>query len=389
MGEIIQSVAKLSLDIEKDIRKECFKVLGMILTAAPLDFVRPFFDILSSYIRCAMTHIQPSIQEDSLLMLDTLITHVPTLLSTNSDKIFLSFLNMMSKLRIESKPERTLTVNLSSKLTSIKWRTKILERLHKILQAIINEKKAIRKVNIVHVTNAAENLVEDAFALDGNDQNIMKDKSDLNMFNSSAPMHFPIYRGYLNRNCSLPGLFQKSITDSGVSSQMEGVDEGKTVKNYVETLMPLLYETWLEVRPNFEENHDKLESIMSNEAAFSLKFILEIIQQLYELISMWEIEVNNHDLSQWFRSTYSEDFTQHFVLGFPYVQSEQRKVASTKGTKIEEVKNRDIDASGGFKCYPQNFAICMIFGFFNQKIETKELRNSRKILNYVNGEYQL
>lgn len=88
-----------------------------------------------------MTHIDISIQEDSLFLLDILLTHTPSLVATHSNKIMENFFDLISKLRVNSKPGRTLTVNLNSKQTTIKWRIKVLNRLKNMLGAIYNEKQ--------------------------------------------------------------------------------------------------------------------------------------------------------------------------------------------------------------------------------------------------------
>lgn len=141
LGAIIQGISQLCLDVEKDIRKECYKALNLVLASQTPTIIAPFFNTISSYLRCAMTHIHIQIQEDSLYMLDCLLLHMPLLVAANSDSIFSNFLDMISKLRIESKPERTLTVNLGSKITSVKWRSKVLHRLLGILKAIVHERK--------------------------------------------------------------------------------------------------------------------------------------------------------------------------------------------------------------------------------------------------------
>lgn len=141
LGAIIHGIAQLSLDVEKDVRKESYKALGILLSITTTEAVAPFFDTLSSYLRCAMTHIQMAIQEDSLFMLDNLLTYVPALVAANSDRIFRSFLDMISKLRTESRPERTLSINLGSKITSVKWRSKVLDRLLGMLRAMAAAKR--------------------------------------------------------------------------------------------------------------------------------------------------------------------------------------------------------------------------------------------------------
>lgn len=145
LGTIIQGVCQLALDIEKDVRRECFKAVNVIFATQTPDLILPFFNVITSYLRCAMTHINIQIQEDSLNLLDCLLLYTPTLVASNSDSIFSCFLDMISKLRTESKPERTLTVNLGSEQTSVKWRSKVLDRLLGILKAIVNSRQLAEK----------------------------------------------------------------------------------------------------------------------------------------------------------------------------------------------------------------------------------------------------
>lgn len=162
LSSIIQGLSKLCLDIERNIRRESFKVLGLLFSSCTADTVEPFFDVLSSFLRCAMTHIQTNIQEDSLLMLDVLLTHTPRLVAVNSDKIFVSFLDMISKLKTDNKSERTLSVNLGSKMTSVKWRTRVLDRLLGMLSTMVTHRRQKARLNVVGLRNAGESLVADA-----------------------------------------------------------------------------------------------------------------------------------------------------------------------------------------------------------------------------------
>lgn len=146
----------MALDIERDVRKECFKALNILLSTTTPETIYPFFDILVSYLKCAMTHIQFSIQEDSLYLMDSLLKFLPSLVATNGDEIFSSFLNMISKLRSESKTGRTLSLQLNSKITTVKWRTKVLERLLGLLCVKVAAK---RNENIVN-----KELAQNAFA---------------------------------------------------------------------------------------------------------------------------------------------------------------------------------------------------------------------------------
>lgn len=323
-GPIVHGIAQQCLDVERDVRRESSKALGLLLATSSADTVAPFFDTLSSYLRCAMTHIQMGIQEDSLFMLDNLLTHVPSLVAANSDRIFQSFLDMISKLRIESKPERTLSVNLGSKLTSVKWRSKVLDRLLGMLRAMVDAKKRDSIEPVDQVSNSAAVPLAEGFTLQTPAETAHR--SRINFFKPDQPMHFSVTRKQYNQTCDLPQLFKKTvgstITTTGQVSATGFSDEGRRLQHYAELLMPLMFETWLEVRPvNFGQDFNE-DLVITNEAAFTLKTVLEIVEKIFELITLWDAEVNNQDLSDWFRATYNREFCAQIFVAFPYAQAE-------------------------------------------------------------------
>lgn len=165
LGAIIQGICQLALDLEKDVRRECFKALSLVFASQTSDLIAPFFNVVTSYLRCAMTHINIQIQEDSLSLLDCLLLYTPQLVASNSDSIFSCFLDMISKLRSESKPERTLTTNLGRKLTSVKWRSKVLDRLLGILKAIVEHRKLSQKQTYFGGEESTNTTVDDALVL--------------------------------------------------------------------------------------------------------------------------------------------------------------------------------------------------------------------------------
>lgn len=110
--------------------------MGIIFTNSSINNLRPFFSILVSYLRCAITHIKPAIQEDSLNMLDVLLANAPELVAIERDNILPPYLDMISKMRAENKPERTLSLQLGNKITTIRWRKSVMERLISLLKCI-------------------------------------------------------------------------------------------------------------------------------------------------------------------------------------------------------------------------------------------------------------
>lgn len=140
---IIKTVANLSLSIEKNDRKDCFKILDIICSQTSEFMLRPFFPVLVTFLKCAMTHIKPTIQEDSLLMLDLLLKNAPRLVACEKDSILTPYLDLVSKMRTENKPERTLSLQMGNKITNTKWRKNILERLIAFLRCINQQIKQL------------------------------------------------------------------------------------------------------------------------------------------------------------------------------------------------------------------------------------------------------
>lgn len=105
-------------------------------------------------------------------------------------------------------------------------------------------------------------------------------------------------------------------------------DETQKIQRYVQHLIPLLFETWIEVRPSKLNGSkssidiDDEDIYISNEAAFTLNITVEIIEKLLELMQMCDHDVGNTDLIDWFRQKYGNEFIVQFLIGFPYHQSD-------------------------------------------------------------------
>ncbi|PSN53257.1 hypothetical protein C0J52_04911 [Blattella germanica] len=120
LSKVIEGIARLILDEDKGVRRASIKLIEKVLTQVPDSKISPFFNVLMSYLACGMTDIHITVQDDALLMLDSLLTSVPTLVAASSEKILTNFLNMISSQKTESRPGRTLSVNLGS-IESIRW----------------------------------------------------------------------------------------------------------------------------------------------------------------------------------------------------------------------------------------------------------------------------
>lgn len=300
---------------------------------------------MCTYLRSAMTHIDSRIQEDSLLFIDILLLCTPERIAKNFHKIIPNFLDMISKLKVDSKPGRTLTVNLDSQITSVRWRVKVLYRLQEFLN------KYIECNNI----NSFEKDVKQVNA-----------KFDAKRVNS-----YPLLNPSYTSVCQL-----QSVYDQSSSSNESSLDDVEKFKAYINTLMPLLFETWLEVCPN-SNREANIETVINDDAAGLLKYSLQVISSLWELVNYLNKRNPSSNLAHFFCQKYRQSFTQHIFQSFPYVTNLRRgnKVATS-----EVFEHAIVDS----KLVLENLQICKLFIAFNPNVNVKTQNVLiTSLLNYV------
>uniref|UniRef100_A0A182JFZ7 Pre-rRNA-processing protein Ipi1 N-terminal domain-containing protein n=1 Tax=Anopheles atroparvus TaxID=41427 RepID=A0A182JFZ7_ANOAO len=382
LSSVIKDVASLAIDVERDVRRDCYKTLGCVFAASGPSSVLPFFDVLLSFLRCAMTHIQSRIQEDSLLLLDVLLQYLPELILANRDKILPQFLDMISKLKNESKPGRTLTINLDKQSTSTRWRAKVLMRLTGMLRILIEHPLSDETVRNKSVVPMEDNKMDDdnPFASKVADYTPNKTIQMNYVFEKKAPMFLPVIKGHLYDTCPMDILFRKSTGPDKSLSLGDRVDDGRKLKMYIEMLMPILFESWLEVRPSGSGNEHVEEYALSQEAASTLDLLLTIFIQLWELTGQYCAETNNDDMKRWFRQEYSAKFCTYILGGFPYYQTGVGKSQGSKGSK-GNILERTVDNN----CYRHNFNICFFYCCLHEQFrgEKKNVENYAKVVEYV------
>ncbi|PNF43613.1 hypothetical protein B7P43_G03110, partial [Cryptotermes secundus] len=354
LSELIEGTARLILDQENDVRKGALKLLNVVLTQVPESRVMPFFNVLLSYLNCGMTHIHVSIQDDSLAMLDTLLEATPLLVSANADTVLCNFLDMISSLKPGSSSERTLTMNLNSRFTSVAWRMKVLHQLKGLLSALVEYKKHQDRKHSGCLAHPSENTacLRDSWT--------WKEDSEL---------HIPVYNHHYRDTCYLPNVFSVG------NSSDESSSEDKHLKKYVKVLIPLLIETWREVALGQvckSSNNEVSYSLLSLEAAEVLKCVLEVIQLLCELLTSEVTE---------FITAHRKDFGYLFFHGFPYSCSQRHE----EGVKVRnDMRKQKECLNKDPRCLSQNLAICHLFYCFyddhNMDVELSSL-----MLKYVKG----
>ncbi|XP_073828919.1 testis-expressed protein 10 homolog [Musca autumnalis] len=362
LSELIQGISAVCLDQDRDARRESCKTFAALLAFLPIDAVAPFFHIISSYLRCAMTHIQPNIQEDSLLLLDVLLQHIPTLVASHSAKILHNFLEMISRVRAEGdKAGRMLTVNMGQKQTTIKWRSKVLLRLQQMLETLAEYKLQQRQEAILSGVGTNEGLITHSL---------------------KTPQYYGIKRRFAaNQHCDLSSIFNRSVGSSATASDDAAVDEYEQLRSYVDHLMPLLLESWLEVRPQQTANTScSVETLLTLDASLTLKIVLEIIENLWSLIEIYEQQVNNNDLSLWFKDQYADVFAANFLQSsYPYQQFDADGDDNNHSKKKAKKSHNSLSPY----CLQQNITIGFLMCRFYANALDQESSRFNAVLNYL------
>lgn len=82
-----------------------------------------------------------------------------------------------------------------------------------------------------------------------------------------------------------------SLNDITSLSKNDNFDE---ILNYVDTLVPLLFDTWLEVGPGTKFDENNLDSTLNEEAVTVLNCSLNILLLLWKFIEVYQKDSGNN-----------------------------------------------------------------------------------------------
>lgn len=333
--EIIQNTSCLIQDREHKVRKACLNLLTSILEKRQFSELEPFFSCLIIQLKCAMTNINRNIQEDSLLLIDSLLEHQPNAISTKFNFNLNEFLSLISRLRSHSSIQRTLSVNLSSKTSDIEWRMKILTRLYGVLKATV---EYIRQ--------------------------------------KEAPKSKTVYRK-ASEEFSIPILRDIAPFEKTLADLYRSVEQEKAVINInVGVLASLLYGSWAEVVPEttLERRSGTSDPTnLSHEAHIILNCSLKILVLMYEYTELKKCK-HLFDCEEIAR------FLRHLLNYFPYNFNGRGNLKANKDF------SKSFTISTDQNCVEENLMICHLF-MARENVGSKIRPMVDSISSYVNCKY--
>lgn len=347
---LVNGIAALSLDIERNIRRDSFSALHLILQSISKEQLISYLNILISYLNCAMTHINQSIKEDSLLFLDVLLQYYGNMLIKNSFEILSNFVNMICMWNSNNKHNRQLMTTLNPKSTSTKWRIKVLERLANMLNYILSDEELNKTMHSSTTMQEVRNYTR----------------------------FLPIYNG-LAKICENDFCKQTNPVRERYLSTEEFI-------SYINTLMPLMFNIWLEVCPD-EKLDNYTETMISSETSTLLKSITNIIQSIIMYIDA--LDHYEHDdeerTKHWFIHEFYESYMKNFLSRFPYSKTRE---FNNKSKKCQEDYSAMIS---GESYVEQNLGLCCIHIWstsiyrHNQKFPEYVKNYCLSVIKYLNG----
>lgn len=341
LSRLLSEVAAVFTDKDGNVRLAATRVLRFITQSVPAERVAPFFPLLSAHLSCAMTHIEVSIQEDAMKVLDVLLEHYPALLASRPAVLLTNFLELISHRQNSGGTKKTqnikahtwaLSVNPDRAVTSQQWRLTVLLRLGQFLQAIVDERPVEK--NGVSESEMGLDSSHDGHitSLSLSWEELIYNRVAVTLFEHSGAKPTPF------------STFKLRSFNESTAEIDESLDSKEAVQNFAATLVPLLLEVWVEASANEITWSNSDSAHLLTPDAMSVMFqVLTILQLLRKLAPHKE---HQEALDAWFRKEYLDNFKQHFIKNFPYgnretlkhkKKNEQKRNKQTAGMPVSTV----------------------------------------------------
>ncbi|XP_014666214.1 PREDICTED: testis-expressed sequence 10 protein homolog [Priapulus caudatus] len=261
--------------------------------------------------RCAMSHVDAAVRADSLAPLDVYLEFLPRTLAAASPRILRDFLELISRRRDEKDggvagSRRALTVDPASRLSTQRWRVSVLRRMSVFLRAYHGKE----------ATTATERGRERGG--DGGSRAMFLYGGAHAFTAESSTCKLRDVRNHKHRN---------AVSDAKEAS----LDGPMQLTAFVDTLMPLLLDLWVESKSKQSGEHLP-ESVLSEEAATVVEMIFEVILLLLQYIERASRDSDEISVT-WLEEKYEKELTQHFFTNFPYTLTDT-PVGTGKKSKV-------------------------------------------------------
>ena len=304
---MLEKISPIFTDLNSSVRQALSLLFKYIIENVPKDNLSSFFPRVVTCIMCAMTHIDNSIQLDSLKFLHPLLINCSDLLIIHAPKLQNYCLCLLSSqasvvdITKDSSSTFKFETGGTGKLVSMKTRMEIFVQLSLLLKASIDHFEAQKDTDTLFQQSAP------LFNVVNKKGTIPEFFSDgcLKFFDLSGPI--PHVKLFKNWGISPPddAYLKDSVSKNADNQQY-------LFSSFITKLLPILIECWMESKPM-----NTLTGIY-NSAELSVR--MTIIKLLLYVVRLSYILTGENGISQ-FRDLYSSQIQRCFLTYFPFNNS--------------------------------------------------------------------
>ncbi|XP_074918744.1 testis-expressed protein 10 isoform X1 [Chelonoidis abingdonii] len=334
LSNILSEVAAVFTDKDSGVRVAAIRLLQFLAPKIRAEQIAPFFPLVSAHLSSAMTHISEGIQEDSLKVLDILLGEYPILLTNRCSILLKNFVELIShqqlskNLKSREKISWMLSVNPNRRVTSQQWRLNVLIRFKKFLQALVDVSSGSEDDEGIQEQKENSQFTRNSVCISWKEHASNQQQIQLYENGGSQPR--------INSAFRLRSLV--SVTDS----VEKGLSSAENLKGFIEIIIPLLIECWIEASPA-QLAAPILGNLLEPESQQLMQQVLSIIYLLWKLTKQHD---ETHKMEAWLRMNYLVDFKHHFMRHFPYSLQEtikHKKREPYKSAKYYMTSSNSVD----------------------------------------------
>ena len=358
LGILIKRVAEKMTDSDPSVRQSLLLLFCFVFPLVPQERMAPFSPLVMAHLSCAMTHIYDDIQHDSLGFLELCLQYFPNLMVTSSSQLIQNFVGMISyqstsatkkSKGFQLKVGKGLSVNPKGKLSSVRSRLKVLQQLLAFLKALESSTNSCQAESTLTSMNHVD---------------VSSDKPIFH-FQKYLPTRIQVLQHSVEEPMLLPFTFENTVTcgmqSINTGSEANILTDGQQTKDFMETIVPLLLECWVECNPA-QMTTGLPDSVMSPSSINVMLAIAEILKVIFKAAERNQTKhsniLNQSKDKNGLHYLYKE-LNQHFMSHFPFTASYTPLLKKEK-KKFGKASQQAVGEKISFSVLTLNLAICEV-----------------------------
>ncbi len=288
LSKLLPALISLTTDRESKIRTLSRPLVSLILKQVKPDQVEPLYNSVCALLCCGLSHINSDIQLDSLKLLDDIVSALPQLAVAKYDALLPNCLDQVSmKMKTKSttnvnQNKRSLTVNMSEKVTALEWRTTVLKRVEVILSLVLSDAIAKANVDRMIVKNADQDFYMNLITDQRNEENNCLSLNQIELA------------------CRSYRFGKQNVSNANNKVQ------GFKMEMFIQGMIPILVETWIEaVGTKSSKQRGQNENHVKSEVGSTLAVIFMLLKTCSRLLTTDQDRDNDNALEEFCNSTLS------------------------------------------------------------------------------------